>query len=182
MNKMSRAHSAGECANSVREAGGQFFIFNTVLNVYGTGDCVWEKITSADCKGNGGKLEVDEKYDFYSVTGKCLFMLFYYNLFVLVFDMLRMLRNKDDFLEPTCTTLHVGGSEGGRNTKTKSIGKEYICPSIVDKDNWLEGHTYGDTFSVEQTADKVIVKRTDKDEAWGMDLKFKCCRKGYQGR
>ena len=82
---MSRAFSVGQCANSVREAGGQFFIFNTVLNVYGTGDCVWEKITSADCKGNGknGKLIVDEKYDFYSVTGKCLFMLFYYNLFVL---------------------------------------------------------------------------------------------------
>ena len=71
---MSRAHNVGQCANSVRDAGGQFFIFNTVLDGHGTGDCVWEKITSADCKGNGknGKLIVDEKYDFYSLTGKRL--------------------------------------------------------------------------------------------------------------
>ena len=75
MNKMSRAHSAGECANSVREAGGRFFIFSQVLKGDGTGDCYLERTTSADC--TDGKWQLDDKYDFYALTGKCLYFLVY---------------------------------------------------------------------------------------------------------
>ena len=72
---LSNAHNAGECANAVREAGGTFFLFNQILT-NGVGGCYWVKTTSADCAD--GTWEVDEKYDFYGLTGKCLYMVFNY--------------------------------------------------------------------------------------------------------
>ena len=75
MNRMPRAHGAGECANSVRKEGGRFFIFSQVLKGDGTGDCYLERTTSADC--TDGKWQVDDKYDFYALTGKYLYFLFY---------------------------------------------------------------------------------------------------------
>ena len=73
--ELPKAHSAGECANAVREAGGQFFIFFQVLE-NGVGNCHWEKTKSADCAD--GTWEVDDKFDFYALTGKCLYIIFYY--------------------------------------------------------------------------------------------------------
>ena len=73
--ELPKAHSAGECANAVREAGGQFFIFFQVLE-NGVGNCHWEKTRSADCAD--GTWEVDDKFDFYALTGKCVYIIFYY--------------------------------------------------------------------------------------------------------
>ena len=65
--EMSKAHNAGECANSVRNAGGTFFEFSQEVD--GTGKCWWEQTTSADCVEGW---ETGKSYDFYSLTGKCL--------------------------------------------------------------------------------------------------------------
>ena len=70
--ELSKAHNAGECANSVRKAGGTFFDFSQVVD--GTGKCYWEYTTSADCV-EGWK---DGAYDFYALTGKCLLYRFMY--------------------------------------------------------------------------------------------------------
>ena len=46
---------------------------------------------------------------------------------------------------------------------------------MVDKTNWLGGHTYDDAFSVDQTESVLTITRTDSNEGWGMYLKFRCC-------
>ena len=67
------------------------------------------------------------------------------------------------------------GGESGSDTKTVTAPQAgLICPTIVNKDNWIGGFTYGDTFNVEVSGDQVMVKR-DNSQDWGMDLKFACC-------
>ena len=46
---------------------------------------------------------------------------------------------------------------------------------MVDKTNWLDGHTWGDTFSVAQNGHRLTITRTDLNQGWGMDLQFRCC-------
>ena len=46
---------------------------------------------------------------------------------------------------------------------------------MVDKTNWLDGHTSDDTFSVAQIRDRLTITRTDQNGGWGIDLKFRCC-------
>jgi hypothetical protein len=52
----------------------------------------------------------------------------------------------------------------------------YVCPSHVDKNNWLGGATYDDTFGVSQTGTEVLVQRTDGAASdWVLTLEFLCC-------
>ena len=57
------------------------------------------------------------------------------------------------------------------------------CPAVIDKTNWLGGHTHPDTFDItvsecidpgETCPRDVTVVRTDNPVNWGMDLQFKC--------
>ena len=73
-----------------------------------------------------------------------------------------------------CTAAEVGSSL--RQEKSISIGYGFQCPPEVDKNNWLSGDTYGDTFSVAQTGNIITITRTDACCGWGMNLSFKCCR------
>ena len=75
---------------------------------------------------------------------------------------------------PDCTTAQVGSST--KNSITKTIANGYNCPASVDKTNWLDGHTYPDTFSITQNGNQITVKRTDSTVGWGMNLKFTCCK------
>jgi hypothetical protein len=53
-----------------------------------------------------------------------------------------------------------------------------ICPTVVNRENWLGSYTYGDTFAVTQDGDMISVVRTDNGnpaEGWGMNLQFECC-------
>jgi hypothetical protein len=55
-----------------------------------------------------------------------------------------------------------------------------VCPTQVDKKNWLGGFTHGDSFKVTQSGVSVTVHRLDAPShgppgSWGMDLSFKCC-------
>ena len=73
-----------------------------------------------------------------------------------------------------CTVAQVGKS--GANSKMISIANGFECPTTVDKNNWLNGESNVDKFSVAQNGRQVKVTRTDKnDEGWGMQLNFKCC-------
>ena len=72
-----------------------------------------------------------------------------------------------------CTTAQIGSSM--KNSITKTIAKGYNCPASVDKTNWLDGHTYPDTFSITQNGDQITVRRTDSNDGWGMNLRFRCC-------
>ena len=44
-------------------------------------------------------------------------------------------------------------------------------------DNWLGGHSYADTFSVDQRETEIVVTRTDSTTGWGSLLQFHCCGK-----
>ena len=68
----------------------------------------------------------------------------------------------------------MGSSEA--QTKTVTNYGEYKCPTTVNKDNWLGGYGYSDTFSVEQRETHIVVTRRDSYGGWGMNLEFRCCR------
>ena len=64
---------------------------------------------------------------------------------------------------------------GSSTSNAKSIELQvHQCPTTVNKNNWLGGYTYDDTFSVTVVNSVIIVKRTDKIEGWGMNLRFQC--------
>ena len=65
----------------------------------------------------------------------------------------------------------------GNQTKTVTAITEFTCPKIINKDNWLGGDYYPDTFSVQQKETDIVVTRTDSASGWDMDLKFECCGK-----
>ena len=52
----------------------------------------------------------------------------------------------------------------------------YQCPKLVDKNIWMDGHTWPDKFSVDQRTTEIKVTRTDSTDGWGMNLKFQCCK------
>ena len=79
--------------------------------------------------------------------------------------------------ESICVTVKVGS--GNNKGKVFKVDPVYVCPTKVDKTNWLGGHTYGDTFKITQTKDGVSAVRTDTgntNAGWGMDLQFRCCK------
>eukprot|EP01051_Picozoa_sp_SAG22_P004210 SAG22_NODE_220_length_14862_cov_73.769424_1_plen_1257_part_10 len=52
------------------------------------------------------------------------------------------------------------------------------CPTLVTRDNWNGGDTWGDTFEITQDAVGITVIRTDTGntaQGWGMNLRFDCC-------
>ena len=56
----------------------------------------------------------------------------------------------------------------------------WVCPSVVDRSNWLDGHLHADAFSVEQAGGRLLVNRSDLNAeaargGWGLDLRFFCC-------
>ena len=68
------------------------------------------------------------------------------------------------------------GSSGDQ-TKTVTAITEHICPNIINKDNWVGGDYYPDTFSVQQRETDIVVTRTDSASGWDMNLRFQCCGK-----
>ena len=64
----------------------------------------------------------------------------------------------------------------GRISKTIAMETGYQCPKLVNQTNWMDGHTWPDTYSVEQTDNKITVYRTDSTDGWGMNLRFQCCK------
>ena len=75
----------------------------------------------------------------------------------------------DLVLEEVCNVLTIGNSK----TVTKSgmlPSPLFISPAQVSKQNWLGGATYNDKFAVIQTGKKVVVKRLDRNHAWGNEF------------
>ena len=76
--------------------------------------------------------------------------------------------------------VEVGSSLA--NSKNKFISPGYTCPKEITKNNWIGGFQYDDQFSVKQSkgygGTLITVTRIDKSIAWGMDLRFECCRSG----
>ena len=53
---------------------------------------------------------------------------------------------------------------------------EVVCPSVVDKRNWLSGDNYDDTFAITQDGTTLNVSRSDgAGVGWGMALSVLCC-------
>jgi hypothetical protein len=92
-----------------------------------------------------------------------------------------------------CVTVVVGswdasaGATAAAPSKTvsTSIDSAVTCPKTLNKDNWLGGYTYADTYSVITsqiglTTISTTITREDKTKGktnigWGMALSFQCC-------
>ena len=84
---------------------------------------------------------------------------------------------------------NVGDYSCGSNCGNKELViKDYddiVCPSTVDKTNWLSGDTNDDTFSITVgprgcvpcPGFKITTIRSGGTSSWGMDLKFSCTGK-----
>ena len=64
----------------------------------------------------------------------------------------------------------------GRISKTVDMETGYQCPKLVNQTNWMDGHTWPDTYSVDQTPNTIKVTRTDSTDGWAMNLRFQCCK------
>lgn len=75
-----------------------------------------------------------------------------------------------------CQDINIGT---GKNKRRKfAVKPGYVCPSRVDKNNWLTSDTWGDIFTTTRTKSSVSVIRTDGGNGhwgWDMNLRFKCC-------
>ena len=80
-----------------------------------------------------------------------------------------------DRLSNACGLVPIGDSTS--NTATMEIPPGYVCPSVVDKTNWIGGDDFSHTFEVVQDSigTTVTVRRTDSAAGWGMNLRFACC-------
>ena len=77
-----------------------------------------------------------------------------------------------------CRIAIVGNTWGtGQKQKTITIDNKFVCPSVVDKTNWMGETTYKDKFEVSQNVNKVTVTRIDVRSKWKMNLIFSCCSK-----
>uniref|UniRef100_A0A7S1IYP5 MACPF domain-containing protein n=1 Tax=Eutreptiella gymnastica TaxID=73025 RepID=A0A7S1IYP5_9EUGL len=71
------------------------------------------------------------------------------------------------------------GSDGVGKTISIPDSVSVKCPAVINKNNWLGGYTYGDTYKSEQVTGEngkqLKVSRTDVPGAgWGMNLQFSC--------
>ena len=61
-------------------------------------------------------------------------------------------------------------------SKTAEMLPGYQCPKLVDNNNWMDGHTWPDKFSIDQTMNEIKVSRMGDYKYWGMNLRFQCCK------
>ena len=86
--------------------------------------------------------------------------------------------------EQDCVTIVIG--DGGNRGVQFPVNDSYVCPTVVDRSNWLTNLTHedhlahdGDTFATTQAGNAVSVVRTDTgnpDQGWPITLEFPCCR------
>ena len=71
-------------------------------------------------------------------------------------------------------TIGNGANRGVEFTITEGL----VCPTVVDKTNWLGTGTGNDAFEVTQVGNVISARRTDTgdpEQSWGMSLQFECC-------
>ena len=81
----------------------------------------------------------------------------------------------------TCVTTDIITSPETANTMLPWLDASYVCPAVVNKDNWLGDDNYLDAFKTAHVEGSLNVTRTDKNEGWEMELTFECC-KGWWAR
>ena len=84
-----------------------------------------------------------------------------------------------EYVKVGCKTLIIGSADPG--PKELVFYKEYKCPTIITKNEWLNAESYDDSFSLTQNGMNVVVERTDtgdRTKGWGMNLQIECCKVG----
>ena len=100
-------------------------------------------------------------------------------LFILCVAMLELVVGK------ACIPISVGSSQ--QATKTIDVSgvsllhqqpaqHNVMCPTRVDRHNWLNPDKYSDWFSVIRKGHQITVTRRDSKAGWSMHLKF-CCER-----
>jgi len=85
-------------------------------------------------------------------------------------------------LASTCKTFTIGSSNS--NEKEVSVDSGFMCPSEVrlkDRENNGIHANAPDTFVTDSNGpSRVVVKRTDTNTGWGMNLQLECCLRAEQ--
>ena len=72
-----------------------------------------------------------------------------------------------------CLEITVGTSVFS-DVRIQAARGDLICPTIVDKTNWVGGGTQTHVFAVSVSGGSIFVRRTDKSEGWAFNLRIKC--------
>ena len=68
------------------------------------------------------------------------------------------------------------GCVNSQQTINVELISSYVCPTKVDKTNWLTDVNHNDAFGVTTDGDSITVTRTDGGgNGWCMSLSFQCC-------
>jgi trimeric autotransporter adhesin len=79
-------------------------------------------------------------------------------------------------VSPSCSGGSCGQNKGRQiSVDVKFPAADLVCPSHVDKSNWLSKDKYNDAFDVRSYKDHAQVTRTDSKGPWGMTVVMKCC-------
>jgi hypothetical protein len=77
--------------------------------------------------------------------------------------------------------VNIGANQkSGSTSVTKSAPySNVVCPAEINKNNWLGGHMYGDTFGVTTTENAgstyvTAIRTKAPSSTWGMTLRFYC--------
>ena len=71
--------------------------------------------------------------------------------------------------------MKVGQNIGANKLQITLDQEGYVCPSVVNKDNFLSNLPYGAVFSVSVLGRVMTVEKAD-GKFWGFDLRFRCCK------
>lgn len=82
--------------------------------------------------------------------------------------------------QPGCEVLQVGFNWGSNVKNVELKDPDVVCPTRVNRGNWLGEDPYDDSFKIVQDGTKVAVSResefgVEMDHGWGMNLHFLCC-------
>lgn len=80
-------------------------------------------------------------------------------------------------------TVAIGSSKKSNSKDAQFRDEGYnkiVCPTQVNKSNWLGSDANDDTFAitVSQASKTITATRTDASKGWGMDLRFTCTYSG----
>ena len=81
-----------------------------------------------------------------------------------------------------CEKLVFGKSQGAHRKVATLSDASRVCPTLLNRTNWLSGDSYTDAFELRRNEVPnpavVVAVRIDRPDGWGLDLAAACCEPG----
>jgi len=101
-----------------------------------------------------------------------VFIIFFSAVLISAAPKIRGPRSNNLNAEKGSCKAQVGSSS--ENTISVTVPEGCLCPKTVNKNNWLGGYSWPDSFEITQNGINLQVQRKDSDGGWGLDLAFLC--------